>query len=205
MWRRDFLKLFGGAAMWPLPTLAQQSERIRRIGVLMAITAGDPQSQIRVVAFEQRLQQLGWTIGRNVRVDYRWSGGNADVARKYAAELIALGPDLVVAHTTGAVASLVEATHTVPIIFAVVADPVGAGYVESLSRPRGKRHRLHHFRLCICGEMVGAAQRNFTQGNEGSGPSDHCDSSRTCPVQCNPGDGSGARRGVTPGWRGQCR
>ena len=136
MKRREFITLLGGAAAaWPLAAGAQQADRLRRIGVLMSLAADDPESQARLAAFAQGLQQLGWTIGQNVRVDYRWAGANADSTRKYAAELVALAPDLILATSSPAVAALQEATRIVPIVFATVIDPVGAGFVESLARP----------------------------------------------------------------------
>src|SRR5215468_1886974 len=135
--RRDFITLLGGAAAWPLAARAQQPAQLRRIGVLMPFAEDDPVGQARVAAFVQGLQQSGWTDGRNVRIDYRWSAGDADRIRKLAMELIALGPDVVMAFTSAGVAPLRQVTSTVPIVFAVVADPVGAGYVESLARPGG--------------------------------------------------------------------
>jgi len=137
MRRREFIVVIGGAAAWPLAARAQQPERMRRIGVLMALPANDAEGQARVAAFLQGLQELGWSVGRNVIVDFRWSAGNSADARKYAAELVALGPDVILAYSSSAVASLQQVTSTVPIVFAVVADPVGAGYVESLARPGG--------------------------------------------------------------------
>ena len=131
---REFIALVAGAAAWPLAARAQQADRLRRIGVLMSLAADDPESQARLAAFAQGLQQLGWTIGQNVRVDYRWAL-NADTMRKYAAELIALAPDVILATSSPAVAALQEATRIVPIVFATVIDPVGAGFVESLARP----------------------------------------------------------------------
>ena len=138
MKRREFITLLGGsAAAWPLTARAQQGERVRRIGVLMALAADDPQSPVRVASFAQELQQLGWTIGRNVRIDYRWGAGNADNARKYAAELAALSPDVILANGSPSIMALQSATRTVPIVFVTVIDPVGAGFVESLARPGG--------------------------------------------------------------------
>ena len=137
MRRREFIVVIGGAAAWPLAARAQQPERMRRIGVLMALPANDAEGQARVAAFLQGLQELGWSVGRNVIVDFRWSAGNSADARKYAAELVALGPDVILAYSSSAVASLQQVTSTVPIVFSVVADPVGAGYVESLARPGG--------------------------------------------------------------------
>jgi putative tryptophan/tyrosine transport system substrate-binding protein len=136
MRRRDFITLLGGAAAsWPLAARAQQPGPMRRVGVLMALTTDDPESQPRLAAFAQGLQQLGWTVGQNIRVDYRWGGGDADALRKYAAELVALAPDVILAHSSGSLAPLLQATRTVPIVFTIVADPVGAGYIESLARP----------------------------------------------------------------------
>ena len=135
--RRELLAALGGAAAaWPLAARAQQAQ-VRRIGILMPFAEDHPVGQARLVAFVQGLQQLGWTDGRNVRIDYRWSAGDADRLRKLAMELIALGPDVVMAFTSAAVTPLRQVTSTVPIVFAVVADPVGAGYVESLARPGG--------------------------------------------------------------------
>jgi putative ABC transport system substrate-binding protein len=136
--RRQFLTLLGGAAAaWPLAARAQQPAQVRRIGVLLPFAEDHPVGQARVAAFVQGLRQLGWTDGHNVRIDYRWSAGDSDNIRKFASELIALGPDVVMAFTSAAVTALRQATSTVPIVFAVVADPVGAGYVESLARPGG--------------------------------------------------------------------
>jgi ABC-type uncharacterized transport system substrate-binding protein len=138
MGRRDFITLLGGAtAAWPVAAGAQQQQRMRRIGVLMALASDDPEGQARLAAVAQGLQQSGWTIGQNVRVDYRWSGGNADNISKYAAELVALAPDVILAHSSQAVAPLLQATRTVPIVFTAVSDPVAAGYVDSLARPGG--------------------------------------------------------------------
>jgi putative ABC transport system substrate-binding protein len=138
MKRREFITLLGGAATaWPLAARAQQGERMRRIGVLMGQAANDPEGQARVAAFFQGLQELGWSVGRNVRIDIRWSAGDADDTRKYAAELVAVAPDVILASTTPSAAALLQATRTVPIVFTVVADPVGAGFVDSLARPGG--------------------------------------------------------------------
>src|SRR5437870_10151484 len=135
MRRRQFITLLGGSAAWPLGAGAQQGERIRRIGVLMPSAADDPEFQARMTAFVQGLAQLGWLDGRNVRIDTRWGVADADRIRKYAAELVALAPDVILANSSAALASLLQATRTVPIVFTAVADPVGAGYVDSLARP----------------------------------------------------------------------
>jgi ABC-type uncharacterized transport system substrate-binding protein len=138
MRRRQFITLLGGAAAaWPLAARAQQGERMRRIGVLMDFPADDPESQARIAAFLQGLQASGWSVGRNARIDYRWSAGDADRMRKYATELVALAPDIILASGSPAVGALQQATRTVPIVFASVADPVGAGFVASLARPGG--------------------------------------------------------------------
>jgi ABC-type uncharacterized transport system substrate-binding protein len=137
MKRREFISLLGGAAAaWPLAARAQQ-ERMRRIGVLMSVAADGPEGQARLAAFTNRLQQLGWIDGRNVRFDQRWGAGDAERTRQYGAELVALGPDVILASGDHSVVALQRATGTVPIVFALVSDPVGTGYVESLARPGG--------------------------------------------------------------------
>jgi putative ABC transport system substrate-binding protein len=135
--RREFITLLGGAAAWPLAARAQQREKVRRIGMLMPYAANDPQVQIRNAAFLQGPQQLGWTVGQNVQIDYRWSGGNMDDTRRYAAELVALAPDLIFAPGSATVRPLQQATRSVPIVFVLVVDPVGSGFVNSLARPGG--------------------------------------------------------------------
>jgi putative ABC transport system substrate-binding protein len=137
--RREFITLVGGGAVaWPLAARAQHAERMRRIGVLMAATANDPEYQPRMKAFQQGLALLGWTDGRNVQVDTRWAATNADDIRKHAVELAALAPDAILAGSgTTTVAPLLQATRTVPIVFVVVIDPIGAGFVSSLARPGG--------------------------------------------------------------------
>ena len=155
MRRREFMALLGGAAAaWPVAARAQQPERMRRIGVLMALSADDPQSPVRVAAFAQELQQLGWTIGRNVRIDYRWGAGNGDEARKYAAELAALAPDVILANGSPAVAALQSASRTVPIVFVTVIDPVGADFVESLARPGGNATGFTQFEYGMSGKWL---------------------------------------------------
>jgi putative ABC transport system substrate-binding protein len=136
--RRQFITLLvGAAAAWPLAARAQQGERVRRIGVLMNLTANDPVSRARLAAFLQGLQKLGWTDGRNVQIDTRWAAGDAGRFRQYAAELVALAPDVILASTSPSVAALQQASRTVPIVFANVTDPVGQGFVASLARPGG--------------------------------------------------------------------
>jgi putative ABC transport system substrate-binding protein len=155
MRRRQFITLLGGAAVvWPLAARAQQPERMRRFGVLTSISADDPESQARLTAFVHGLQQLGWTVGQNVRIDYRWGGSNADDTRKYAAELVALDPDVILAQSSASVAPLLLATHTIPVVFTTVADPVGAGFVESLARPGGNATGFTNFEYSIAGKWL---------------------------------------------------
>jgi putative ABC transport system substrate-binding protein len=134
MRRREFITLVGGAAVWPLTVRAQQAERMRRVGVLMPFAKDYPEGQARVAAFLRELQQLGWTEGRNIQIEYRWDTGDL---RKAATELVTLSPDVILASSTPAVAALQQATSTVPIVFAQVADPVSAGFVTSLAKPGG--------------------------------------------------------------------
>jgi putative ABC transport system substrate-binding protein len=134
--RREFITLLGGAAVaWPLAARAQQSERMRRVGMLVSVGATDPEMQTRGIAFVQGLAQLGWTVGHNVRIDTRWGAGNADDIRRYAVELAALAPDVILATSGPAVASLLQTTRTIPIVFAQVIDPVGGDLIDSLARP----------------------------------------------------------------------
>jgi putative tryptophan/tyrosine transport system substrate-binding protein len=138
MRRRDFIKVIAGSATaWPLVARAQQGEHMRRIGVLMSIGADDPEASALVEAFSQGLAEAGWVIGRNARIDYRWFQGNAETARAYAAELLALKPDLILASATPGAIAVKQLTRTVPIVFTRVADPVGAGIVANLARPGG--------------------------------------------------------------------
>jgi putative ABC transport system substrate-binding protein len=145
MKRRDFITLVGGAAAaWPLAARAQQpNARMRRIGVLSTVPADDTESQVRMAAFHDGLQEAGWVVGRNLRMDYRWSGaGDAQQVRQYANELVALAPEVILAVTTAAVGPLQQATRTTPIVFVQVSDPVGAGFVESLARRAATRPGL---------------------------------------------------------------
>jgi ABC-type uncharacterized transport system substrate-binding protein len=138
MKRREFITLLGGAAAaWPVAARGQQSERMRRVAVLLPATADDPDFQARVGAFLQGLQEAGWSIGRNMRIDTRWAGANANDIRRHVAELAALAPDVILAYGTSTVRPLLQATRTIPIVFPVAGDPVGGGLVESLARPGG--------------------------------------------------------------------
>jgi putative tryptophan/tyrosine transport system substrate-binding protein len=136
MKRREFIALAGAAAVWPLCVSAQLPERVRRIAVLIPRAANDPESVARVAAFQQALQQLGWAEGRNLRIDTEWAGGSTEDIRKHSAELAALAPDAILAHGGATVGPLQMATRTAPIVFVAVTDPVGAGFVDSLARPR---------------------------------------------------------------------
>jgi putative ABC transport system substrate-binding protein len=153
--RRGLITLLGGAAAaWPLAARAQQAERMRRIGVLISRAADDPQAQARFAAFQQALQQLGWSDGRNVRIDIRGSENDADRARRYAQDLVALAPDVFLADGTVALASLRHVTRALPIVFAAVADPVGAGFVDSLSRPGGNITGFMNFEYGFSGKWL---------------------------------------------------
>jgi putative ABC transport system substrate-binding protein len=152
--RRDFITLLGGAAAWPLAARAQQGERMRRVGVLIPGASDDPVFQARLAAFLERLQHLGWVDGRNVRIDTRLGAGDADLLRKHAGELVALGPDVVMVYSSNAVPPLLQLTRAVPIVFAAVADPVGAGYVESLARPGGNVTGFTGFEFALSGKWL---------------------------------------------------
>jgi len=159
MKRREFITLFGGAAAvssvyWPIAARAQQPERMRRIGVLTGTAADDPEAQARQAAFVQGLAQLGWTDGRNVRIDARWTAGNAADTRKYAAELVALAPDVILVGGGASIGELLQATRSVPIVFAFVPDPVGSGFVDSLARPGGNATGFMQFEYSLCGKWL---------------------------------------------------
>ena len=154
MKRREFITLLGGAvAAWPLAARAQQGERVRRIGVLLPAAANDPRFQTFLAAFHQGLALLGWTVGRNVRIDPRWAAGHAEI-RQYVQELVALAPDVILAHGTSTVGRLLEATRTIPIVFPVVIDPVGAGFVESLARPGGNATGFMAYEYSLSGKWL---------------------------------------------------
>jgi putative ABC transport system substrate-binding protein len=154
MKRREFITLLGGAAAaWPLAARAQQRERVRRIGVLMTTAAGDPEGQARIAAFLQGLQPLGWVVGANVQIDIRFAV-EPDRIRQEAAQLAAIAPDIILANSSAGIGAMLQATRTVPIVFAVVADPVGAGFVNSLSRPGGNATGFTNFEYGIGGKWL---------------------------------------------------
>jgi putative ABC transport system substrate-binding protein len=154
MKRRDVLTLLGGAVAWPFAADAGEAPRMGRVGVLMGLTADDPESQVRLAAFAQGLQQAGWKVGGNLRVDYRWGAGNVDIMRKHAADLVARTPDVILAHSSAAVSSLLQESRIVPVVFTLVADPVGAGYVRSLARPGGNVTGFTNFEYSIGGKWL---------------------------------------------------
>jgi putative ABC transport system substrate-binding protein len=136
--RREFITLLGGAAaVWPLAARAQQPERMRRIGILLGLAENDLMVQSRMVAFRKGLRDLGWVESRNIQIDYRFAGGDSDRARTYAAELVKLAPDVFLANGTPVIVALRQATTSIPIVFAVLNDPVGQGFIASLARPGG--------------------------------------------------------------------
>jgi putative ABC transport system substrate-binding protein len=149
MQRRVFLGVLGGAAAWPIAARAQQPDRVRRIGVLMNLGAEDPEGQVRVAAFLQGLQQIGWSVGRNLQIDYRWGASDPDRIRTYATELVALAQDVIVASGGTVARALQLASHTIPIVFVQVADPVGIGVVASLARPGGNATGFTQFEFVM--------------------------------------------------------
>jgi putative ABC transport system substrate-binding protein len=154
MKRREFITLLGSSAAWPLAARAQQTDRARRIGVLTSLSMHDPASQARLTTLQQGLQQLGWTEGRNIHIDWRWGAGNADNLRKHAEQLTALAPDAIVANGSAAVALLLQATRAVPIVFTDVLDPVGAGFVDSLAHPGGNATGFMLFEYGVSGKWL---------------------------------------------------
>jgi putative ABC transport system substrate-binding protein len=155
MKRREFISLLGGAAVVrPLAARAQQPDRVHRVGVLFPLTADDPETQARKVVFEQSLNHLGWTVGRNLQIDYRLAGGAADPIRRSAAELVALAPDVLMTFGSATVGPAQQATRTIPIVFVNVADPVGAGIVQSLARPGGNATGFTNFEYSMSGKWV---------------------------------------------------
>jgi putative ABC transport system substrate-binding protein len=154
--RREFIILIGSAAVvWPLAAQSQPSERLRRVGMLLPATSGDSEYPMLVNAFVEGLQQLGWTAGRNIRIDIRWAGGGADINRRYAEELVALAPDVIMAAGNASAGPMLQATRTIPIVFTIVPDPVGAGLVDNLARPSGNATGFASFAYEIGGKWLG--------------------------------------------------
>jgi putative ABC transport system substrate-binding protein len=154
MKRREFIVGIGAAAAWPLATRAQQPDRIKRVGVLMNLAADDPEAQRRTAGFSQALRQFDWTDGRNVQIEYRWGSGDAGLFRKYAAELVSMSPDVILATGTPVMDALQQATRTVPLVFVTVIDPVGAGFVDSLARPGGNVTGFTLFEFGMSGKWL---------------------------------------------------
>jgi ABC-type uncharacterized transport system substrate-binding protein len=155
MRRREFMAMLGAAAAWPVAARAQQPERMRRVGMLTSLTEDDPQTQAQLAAFRQELDRLGWSQGRNVRIDARFAGGNTDQMEAFAKELIALRPDVILAHTTPVAAALRRESRTVPIVFVYVSDPVATGLAASLNRPGGNLTGLLLYEATIAGKWLG--------------------------------------------------
>ena len=194
MRRREFIISFGGAvAAWPLVARAQQGERTRRVGVLLPATADDAHYQTWLGAFLQGMAQSGWNIGQNVRIDTRWATAGADAVRRNAAELVALAPDVIFAPGASTVGPLLQMTHTVPIIFAVVADPVGAGFVDSLARPGRNATGFMAFEYGIQREVARTPQADRAKLDASGGASRCRHTHRYRPVRCYPGHGSAAQ------------
>ena len=154
MKRREFITLLGGAAAWPLAAWAQPTDQKRRVGVLMHMSENHAEGQARVAAFREGLQELGWIDGRNLRLEVRWGGGDAERIRRFAAELVALRADVIFASASTTVAALQKATRTVPIVFAAVIDPIGAGFVESMARPGGNSTGFVAFEYAIAAKWL---------------------------------------------------
>jgi putative ABC transport system substrate-binding protein len=153
--RREFVTLLGGAAVaWPLAARAQQTERVRRVGVLLPLIAGDPEAEARKAVFEQTFQELGWTVGRDLQIDYRLAGAGAEPVRKHAGELVALAPDVIMTMGSVTIGPVQQATSTIPIVFVNVADPVGAGFVQSLARPGGNATGFTNFEYSMSGKWL---------------------------------------------------
>jgi putative ABC transport system substrate-binding protein len=152
--RREFIAGLGSAATWPAAARAQQPERVRRIGVLLPASAEDPDFQVRIVAFQEELKRSGWSIGRDLRIDIRWAGIKADDIRRHAAELAAFTPDVILAYGSSTVGPLLQVTRTVPVVFPVVGDPVGAGFVASQARPGGNATGFMAFEYSLSGKWL---------------------------------------------------
>jgi putative ABC transport system substrate-binding protein len=154
MKRREFITLLGGATAWPLVARAQQPVGMRRIGVLMAYAESDPEGQAFVTVFQEGLQKLGWTEGRNIQIDYRWASGDVESMQRLAKELVALQPDVILSHSTTTTANMLQQTRAIPIIFANVTDPIGSGFVTSLPRPGGNATGFINMEASMSGKWL---------------------------------------------------
>jgi putative ABC transport system substrate-binding protein len=154
MKRRKFMTLLGGAAAWPVVARAEQAERMRRIGLLLGFPEADVEGEASVAAFQQRLQELGWSIDRNIRIDIRWAGGEPDKARTFAKELVGASPDLIVPTSNLVTAILQKETSTIPILFVLVGDPLGSGFVANMARPGGNMTGFAIFETAIAGKWL---------------------------------------------------
>ena len=153
--RREFIAGLGSMAAWPLVVHAQQPDRVRHVGMLLAYAEHDPNVPGRLAALEQGLRELNWTVGRNIQIDYRFGAADPDLSRKYAAELVALAPDVILAQGAVALQPLLQVTRVVPIVFVVVADPVGRGFIASLARPGGNTTGFSFFEFSLSGKWLG--------------------------------------------------
>ncbi len=194
--RREFITLLGGAVVaWPLTARAQQPERMRRIGALLPFPADNAEARARMDAFLQGLALLGWTDGRNVQIDTRWATANPAEIRRHAAELVALVPDVIVAHGAPTVGPLLQATRSVPVVFPVVADPVAAGYVDNLARPGGNATGFMAYELQSGRKMAGVAQADRAKRDPSGGFSRSRHILRHRPVRRHPDRGAVAQGG----------
>jgi putative tryptophan/tyrosine transport system substrate-binding protein len=196
--RRKFLATLGGAAAWPLTSRAQQRERMRRIGVLVNLASDDAEGQARLAAFHQGLQQLGWTVGRNVQIDYRWGAGDADRIRKFATELVALAPDVILSTGSPSAAAFQQVTRTVPIVFVTVVDPVGSGFVDSLARPGGNITGFTLYEYSISGKWLQLLKEIAPGVTRAAVIRDPALASGGRPVGCYSGCGAVGRGGGDP-------
>ena len=200
--RREFITLIGGAAAaWPLAARAQPSDRMRHIGVLMNTGPDDPEGKARNVAFEGALQELGWTDGRNVRIDYRWGAGDADRIRRYAVELVSLSPHVILTVGSATAGPLLQATRTVPIVFVQAPDPVGAGFVDTLARPGGNATGFTLFEYGISAKWLELLKEIAPGVTRVAVLRGCCHSRRDRPVGRDPGRGAVVRGGVESGRR----
>jgi putative tryptophan/tyrosine transport system substrate-binding protein len=167
MRRRQFIAVLGGAAAWPLPAYAQQPERIRRVGVLLAAPEDFPPARANVAAFGKALADLGWVEGKNIRVDRRFAGGNPTLFKTYAAELVGLSPDVILVGTSPGLMAMREQTHTIPIVFVSVSEPVGQGFVQSLARPGGNITGFSDTDAPVMGKWLQLLQRRRTLRHAG--------------------------------------